>query len=350
MLRRIAANRWVRWLGPLVVLVILVVAFRDQLPFLGDGVRRLRDAQPAGVLLAAAATFVSLFAMAEVMRLLLAAGDVRVSPDRTTGLTLASNAWSTSLPGGPAFSAVFTYHVQRSWGASRLLCGWFLVLSSAVSTMWLVLIGAAGVFFLGARVSVWSLLITLLTMTLLSWAGYWAANHPAQLERWIRAAMPALNRFLRRPRDAGIDSAVSQIHQFDTVHLGGGRFLTVAGWSLLNRLADAFTLYACVWAVTGTAPGLETAPDQTTVMGVLLAYTTAKLAGSTQVTPGGVGTVDAVIIATLVAVGMTAVDATGAALVYRLISFALATVVGWVIYFLAYAGRDPHDRAIELDA
>ena len=117
-----------------------------------------------------------------------------------------------------------------------------------------------------------------------------------------------------------------------------------------NRLADAFTLYACVWAVTGTAPGLETAPDQTTVMGVLLAYTTAKLAGSTQVTPGGVGTVDAVIIATLVAVGMTAVDATGAALVYRLISFALATVVGWVIYFLAYAGRDPHDRAIELDA
>lgn len=350
MLRRIAANRWVRWLGPLVVLVILIVAFRDQLPFLGDGVRRLRDAEPTGVLLAATATFLSLFAMAEVMRLLLGAGHVRVTSAGATGLTLASNAWSTSLPGGPAFSAVFTYHVQRSWGASRLLCGWFLVLSSAVSTMWLVLIGVGGVFFLGARVSVWSLLITLAAMTALSWAVYWAANHPARLERWIRKLMPTLNRIRRRPRDAGVDSIVHQIHQFDTVQLSRVRFLTVAGWSLLNRLFDAFTLYACVWAVTGTAPGLESAPDQTTLMGVMLAYTTAKLAGSTQVTPGGLGTVEAVIIATLVAVGMTAVDATGAALVYRLISFALATVVGWVIYFLAYAGRDVEERALELDA
>jgi len=34
---------------------------------------------------------------------------------------------------------------------------------------------------------------------------------------------------------------------------------------------------------------------------------------------------------------MTAVDATGAALVYRLVSFALVTAVGWVIYFLYYA-------------
>nr|WP_042622754.1 YbhN family protein [Corynebacterium marinum] len=349
-MRRIAANRWVRWLGPLVVLVILIVAFRDQLPFLGDGVRRLRDAEPAGVLLAVTAAFLALFAMAEVMRLLLDAGGTRVSPHRTTGLTIASNAWSTSLPGGPAFSAVFTYQVQRSWGASRLLCGWFLVLSSAVSTMWLVLIGVSGVFFLGARVSVWSLLITLAAMTALSWTVYWASHHPAQLERWIRTLLPALNRARRRPSGEGVESAVSQIHQFDTFHLSRGRFLTVAGWSLLNRLIDAFTLYACVWAVTGTTPGLESAPDQTTVMGVLLAYTTAKLAGSAQVTPGGVGTVDAVIIATLVAVGMTAVDATGVAVVYRLISFALTTIVGWVIYFLSYAGRETGEPALELES
>ncbi|QGU05699.1 lysylphosphatidylglycerol synthase transmembrane domain-containing protein [Corynebacterium comes] len=349
-LRLVATNRWIRWLGPLVVLIILVVAFRDQLPFLGDGVRRLRHAEPTGVLLAVIATFLSLFAMAEVMRLLLEAGGTRASPAQTTGLTIASNSWSTSLPGGPAFSAVFTYHVQRGWGASRLLCGWFLVLSSAVSTMWLVLIGAAGMFFLGARVSVWSLLVTLVAMAALSWAVYWAANHPAHLERWIRAVMPSLNRMLRRPRDAGVESAVTQLHQFDTVHLSRGRFAVVAGWSLLNRLFDAFTLYACVWAVTGTAPGLESAPDQTTLMGILLAYTTTKLAGSAQVTPGGLGTVEAVIIATLVAVGMTAVDATGAAVVYRLISFALSTVVGWVIYFLFYAGRDTRERAIELDS
>ena len=348
MLRRIAANRWVRWLGPLVLLIVVVVAFRDQLPFLGDGFRRLGDAAPAGVAVAVVATFLALFAMAEVMRLLLDAGGVRVSPAHTTGLTVASNAWSTSLPGGPAFSAVFTYQVQRGWGASTLLRGWFLVLSSAVSTMWLVLIGLAGVFFLGARVSVWSLLTTLAAMTALSWAVYWAANHPVRLERWVRLALPRMNRALRRPRDAGLATAVEQIHQFHTVHLSGARFLAVAAWSLLNRLLDAFTLFACVWAVTAEVPGLESAPDRTTLMGVLLAYTTAKLAGSAQVTPGGLGTVDAVIIATLVAVGMTAVDATGVAVVYRLISFALATLVGWVIYFLFYAGRETAEHPIEL--
>lgn len=339
MLGRIAANRWVRWLGPLVVLIILGVAFRDQLPFLGDGVRRLRGAEPTGVLLAIVATFLSLFAMAEVMRLLLDAGDTRVSAARATALTVASNSWSTSFPGGPAFSGVFTYRVQRSWGASRLLCGWFLVLSSAVSTMWLVLIGAAGVFFLGAQVSVWSLLVTLFAMAALSGVVYWATNNPARLEGWARVLLPVMNRMLRRPVDTGVETAVSHFHHLDSVHLGRGRFALVAGWSLLNRLLDAFTLYACVWAVTGTAPGLESGPDQTTIMGVLLAYTTAKLAGTAQVTPGGLGTVEAVIIATLVAAGMTAVDATGVALVYRLISFGLATIVGWVIYFVSFAGR-----------
>ena len=112
------------------------------------------------------------------------------------------------------------------------------------------------------------------------------------------------------------------------MRLSRGRFALVAGWSLLNRAFDVLTLFLCVWAVTGSAPA---------VAGVLLAYTTAKIAGSAQVTPGGLGTVEVAIIGTLVAAGMTAVDATGAALVYRLVSFALVTAVGWVIYFLYYA-------------
>lgn len=313
--------RWVRWLAPLVVLIVLGLAFRDQMPFIGDGVRRLRDASPWGVFAAVLAATASIVAMAEVMRLLLDAGGTRVPLRHTTAITLASNSWSTSLPGGPAFSAVLTYQVQRSWGASRLLCGWFFVFSSAVSTMWLVVIGIAGVFFLGADVNVWSLLLTLPVMTGLSWALWWAANHPASLERWAR-------RLLRRAPEARVEAVVRQIHQLESVRLSRGRFALVAGWSLLNRAFDVLTLFLCVWAVTGSAPA---------VAGVLLAYTTAKIAGSAQVTPGGLGTVEAAIIATLVAAGMTAVDATGAALVYRLVSFALIAAVGWVIYFLHYA-------------
>ncbi len=304
--------RWVRWLAPLVILIVLAFAFRDQMPFIGDGVRRLRDASPWAVGLAVVTAVASIVAMAEVMRLLLDAGGTRIPFRDTTAVTLASNSWSTSLPGGPAFSAVLTYQVQRSWGASRVLCGWFLILSSAVSTMWLVLIGVAGVFFLGANVNVWSLLVTLAAMTALAGIVYWASNNPDTLDRWTRG------RF------------TGTIRQLDSVRLSPAQFTVVSGWSLLNRALDLVTLYLCVWAVGDEAPA---------VAGVLLAYTTAKIAGSAQVTPGGLGTVEAAIIATLVAAGMTAVDATGAALIYRLVSFALITAVGWVVYFLVYARR-----------
>ena len=81
--------------------------------------------------------------------------------------------------------------------------------------------------------------------------------------------------------------------------------------------------------------------------GVALAYLTAKLAGSAQVTPAGLGTVEAAIIATLVATGMTAVDATGAAIIYRLISFALITIIGWLIYFWHYARKGHYLRRLE---
>lgn len=347
--RRVFANPWVRWLAPLAVLTLVLFLFRDQLPFLGEGFERLLRADPQGVLVAVVASVFSLLAMAEVMRLLLAAGGTRVPLWEAGALTLASNSWSTTLPGGPAFSAVFTFQIQRSWGASVILCGWFFVLSSAISTMWLVVIGLAAVWFLGANVSVGSLLVTLAVTTVLSWAVYWAANHPGHLERWVRSLLPRLNRLLRRRPDAGLDATVEQIRQLETVRLSPRRFAVAGTHSLLNRLFDVLTLWACVWAVTGVLPGLDKIPDHTTLMGVLLAYVTAKLAGSAQVTPAGIGTVEGAIIATLVATGMTAGDATAAALIYRLISFAFISALGWIVYFMRYARRGLRVRGEEED-
>ena len=343
-LRRLLANPWLRWLIPLILLVVLLAMFRDQLPFLGEGLRRLAGAHPGGVALTVIAAVLSLLAMAEVMRLLMHAGGVGVPRRETGAITLASNSWSTTLPGGPAFSAILTFQIQRSWGASVLLCSWFFALSSAISTMWLVLIGFAAVIFLGATVNIWSLLVTFLATLALTWSVYWITGRPRLLERWVRTLLPHLNRLLRRDPGSGLTAALRQVRQLDTVRLSGGRFLLVATHSLLNRVLDIMALWACVWAVTGVLPGLTAVPDHTTLMGVVLAYVTAKLAGSAQVTPAGLGTVEAAIIATLVATGMTAVDATGVAIVYRLISFALITIVGWVIYFLHYARRGTRPR------
>ena len=83
----------------------------------------------------------------------------------------------------------------------------------------------------------------------------------------------------------------------------------------------------------------EPEPNNTTIAGVLLAYTTAKIAGSIQATPGGIGPIEAAYIAALVATGMTAVEAAGAVIIYRLCSFIIMAIVGWVIYFIYFTPK-----------
>src|SRR5699024_3868820 len=116
-------------------------------------------------------------------------------------------------------------------------------------------------------------------------------------------------------------------------------FLSVSALSFGHRLFDMVALWACVWAVSGAIPWINAGENETTLAGVTLAYITAKLAGSAQITPAGLGTVEAAIIATLVATGLTAVDATSAAVIYRLNSFALMTAIGWVVYLCHYATK-----------
>ncbi|QGU08514.1 hypothetical protein COCCU_13075 [Corynebacterium occultum] len=342
---KVLNNAWVRWLVPLTILALLAFLFRGRLHFIGEGFAALQEAHPLGVILGITAILISFFAMSEVMHLLLRAGGTYISRVDTNALTYASNAWSATFPGGPAFAAVLTFQVQRKWGASVILCSWFFVLSSALSTMWLVVLGIAGVFFLGANISLLSLSLTLAGMLLLSGVMYWAAQNPFYVGRILQSLLPKMNRLLRRDPRAGVDTAMRHINQMDTVKLTLRQFAGISLWSLLNRLFDIATLWACVWAVTGSVPILSPEADNTTVVGVMLAYVTAKIAGSVQATPGGLGPVEAALITTLVATGMTVIDATAAVIIYRLISLLLMTVLGWIIYLTYFVRKGFNARA-----
>ncbi|WP_296146172.1 lysylphosphatidylglycerol synthase transmembrane domain-containing protein [uncultured Corynebacterium sp.] len=322
------ARAWIRWLAPVVVLVIIGVVFRDQLPFLGEAFQALRHARPAPVAAAVACAVLAIVAMAAVMRILLTKDGVRVNMANTTAITLASNAWSTTIPGGPALSAWLTFNVHRSWGASVGLCGWFFVISGALSTVWMVVIGIAAVIFLGAHLSVLALAGSL-TVAVGAIAGvFWAIYNPDVLRRWVR--------FLPEKVRGKVEEVIDQL---SSIRMTPGAFLAAATFSLLNQLIDVATLYFSVTAVTGALPGLSAGLNETTIQGVALAFIMTKLAGAAQVTPGGIGTVEPVATASLVASGLTLVDATAATLIYRIISFALITAIGWIIYLLAYAGK-----------
>ena len=320
--------KWLRWTAPVVILIVGLVLFRDRLPFLGEAWTTLRRADLLPLVGAVATAFGAIAAMAAVMLVLLNIEGRIATLRNCINITLASNAWSTTVPGGPALSAWLTFRVHQSWGASTGLCAWFFVVSGALSTVWMALIGISAVVFMGAKLSVWALAGSLAGTAAVVGGLYWATRNPTVLKRWLRF-LPA--------RVATKASGV--VDQVAAIQMSRRRFTAAAVLSLLNQVLDLAVLYFCAWSVLGTAPGFEPGVNETSAMGITLAFIMTKLAGAAQVTPGGVGTVEAILAGSLVTVGLTLVDATAVTVLYRLISFALITAIGWVVHTAMYAGR-----------
>ncbi|RUQ12635.1 UPF0104 family protein [Corynebacterium genitalium] len=312
-------RQWLRWLAPVAILVVVLVVLRDHMPFFGEAWRAVGAASTGPLLGAVTTAVLSLAAMSGVMQILLNVEGRITGVARTNAIVFASNAWSTTVPGGPALSAWLTFRVHRSWGASVGLCGWFFVVSGALSTVWMVLIGVVAVALLGAELSVWSLVGTLAAAVATIGAVFWATLNPAVLKRWVR--------FLPEKVRGRV---VDVIDQVSAIRISAPAFFAAAGLSLANRLLDLATMVFCVWAVAGA--GVSAA-------GVCLAFIMTKLAGSAQVTPGGLGTVEPVAVGMLVAGGLPLATATAATVAYRAVSFVLITAIGWVVYAAVYAGR-----------
>ena len=177
-----SAKQWLRWLAPVALIAILLLVFRDELPFLGQAWEALGSSEPWPLLAAVCTANLALAAMSGVMQILLNTGEKIANPANTNAIVYASNAWSTTVPGGPAISAWLTFHVHRSWGASVGLCGWFFVISGALSTVWMGIIGLVAVLFLGADLSVRTLLASFAIAAATIAAVFWATRNPAVLK------------------------------------------------------------------------------------------------------------------------------------------------------------------------
>ncbi|MGB6057652.1 MAG: lysylphosphatidylglycerol synthase transmembrane domain-containing protein [Microthrixaceae bacterium] len=92
--------------------------------------------------------------------------------------------------------------------------------------------------------------------------------------------------------------------------------------SLLTSLSYAVTLYAAVRAYGEDLP----------IAAAAAVYLGAGILGTVAPTPGGIGAVEAALVAGLSAVGIPAGPALLAALLYRLVTFWLPTVPGWLAF------------------
>lgn len=314
----------------LVACAILAYANRD---LIAEGWLTLTNAEPGWVVASVLAIAVAFFSMAEVMRLLFrSAGVGRATVGATNALTLASNAWSVSMPGGVAFATALQVRRQLQWGASAVVVSWFVVFSGALSFLGLAALAVVSLFFIGRQPAPTMLIATaaaVLALTLLLW---WFSRNTTLIEKLATWILGLVNRVRRRPADQGAESLAARIGQLTEVRLTLPCLALVFTFSLLNWLADVLCLYAAIRAI---------GVDRISLTGTLLAFVTGKVAGFIQATPGGVGPVEAVLTGTLVAGGMVGSDAFAAVLLYRIVSLILPAFVGWAVFLLGFDGVDP---------
>jgi len=150
-------------------------------------------------------------------------------------------------------------------------------------------------------------------------------------ERWARRiggwGDAVVHRFRPSTPAETVTSGVVRFRDqtYDVVAQRWGR-LTVTNFA--QQFSQFFVLLVAIYGLGGTSTGVNPAE-------VFAAFAVARLAGFIPVTPGGLGTVDAALVALLAAFGMDQDQALAADLLWRAATFIPQIVIG-IITFLVW--------------
>ena len=291
---------------------------------------------PAAVLLESA----SMAAFAIMLRRLLAAGGASVGIRPMLATTYAANAVSVSVPlAGPALATAFTFRRFTRQGADAPLAGWSLLAGGMISS------AAAALVVVGGALASGNILVAavavpggVLTVTALVVAGA-AARRPrlrGALERPAAWALRRGSRMLRRPGTEARQITQAWAQRLGSLWLPPSGWVAVAGLALANWLADAAVLAVSIRATGAVVPWHD----------LLLVYGSGIAAQSLNITPGGLGVTEGTLSLALVATGLGASQALAAVLLYRLASFWLVALAGWLVLLWL---RRPRARARSLN-
>jgi pimeloyl-ACP methyl ester carboxylesterase/uncharacterized membrane protein YbhN (UPF0104 family) len=268
-------------------------------------------------------------AFAFMLRRLLATGGARVGVRPMLATSFAANALSVSIPvAGPELATAFTFRRFTGQGADAPLAGWSLLAGGVVSAAAGALVVSGGGLASGnGLVTGFAVPGGVLAVAALLVLGA-AARRPQlrkALERPATWALRHLARLLRRPAEdpGAIISAWAE--RLGSLQLAPSGWVTVTGLGVVNWLADAAVLVVSIRAAGGPVPWND----------LLLVYGSGVAAQSLNITPGGLGVAEGTLSLALVATGLRASQALAAVLLYRLASFWLVAVTGWlVLWFL----------------
>jgi pimeloyl-ACP methyl ester carboxylesterase len=297
-----------------------------------------------GIVAAIVLESASMAAFAIMLRQLLAAGAANVGIRPMLATAYAANALSVSVPlAGPELATAFTFRRFTRQGADAPLAAWALLVGGVVSTAAGVLIlgggGLASGNILGAAAGVPGGVLAVAALI-----GVAAATRRpglrGALERPAAWALRHGSRLMRRPADDPGQTIRAWATRLGSLQLSPSGWMTVTALALANWLADAAVLAVSIHAAGAAVPWHA----------LLLVYGSGIAAQSLNVTPGGLGVTEGTLGLALVATGVHASQALAAVLLYRLASFWLVALAGWlVLLWLRHRRRARRDTGTTPD-
>lgn len=315
-----SAWRWTRRAVTLALLAVAVVTVVSEWPTLQSAAGQLRHLDWRTLRWGLYAEALAMVAFAQLTRLLLRAGGVRLRLGAMIGLTLASNAVSLSLPGGPAWAVTFSFDQLRRRGVRRSLSAYALAVTWILSAAALIVLAVVGIDLAGARgpAAPFRALATAVGVALVLGAvlAVVLARRPA--------ARAALGRRLERLCSGRRVSSLARSAQAGARELGAVRtpaplLARCVVAALLNWVLDCGCLAFSILAVGGHVPWAA----------LLAVYAITQLAAALPLTPGGIGVVEGTLSLLLIAYHVPASTAIAGVLLYRVISFWILVPVGW---------------------
>lgn len=279
----------------------------------------------------AAALLLELFSigmMIRQQRRLMRAFGVDMTYARMGAITYSSTAISMSVPAGGAVSAGYAYRKYRASGASASTAASVMLLSGVFSISALVLLYLLGALLaawtrlgnLGSEHPVLTVVIGVVVVALIVLLIRWLARKRRHLEDSAHSReTPRLDRYEQQHPRLGAAGR----HALDAFRRAGT--VRPLDWnlalsqSLANWLLDAASLYAATLA-------FELDID---LWALALLYLGIQVVRQIPLTPGGIGLIEASLLAGLVSAGAAQGPAAAAVVIYRLFSCWLLIPIGF---------------------
>lgn len=318
---------WVRWVALALIVVILSVEAYLVWPKLQETWFHLDEIEWEWVILCILAAMLSMDSFAQVQRTLLRSAGVKVKQWQSLSVVLAANSLSQTMPGGQVLAPAFTYRETRKWGATPVIASWQVVMSGLLMGVGLAVLGLGGALLAGAKTSPFSVIFSVSGFIAFALVAQYIARHPESIEGVGVTLLKWINHLRDKAQDHGVARWREILRQLQAVQLKPKEASQAFGWSLFNWVADVACLAFACYAVGG----------QPSIAGLMVAYAASKAVGTAiPLLPGGLGVVDGVLVPALTSAGMGAAESVTAVLVYRMISYLLVALIGWIVILVMF--------------